>query len=208
MREVKEAEVRKAEIMEAAKKLFHNKGYLNTTTQDIIDDVGISRGLLYYHFKSKEDILFAIIEKHIGPLIAAFKSIASDQKKSAPEKVNSFLNSTVIQESSAVEEDYSLHEAIQLPENTFMMDRINHKLSHAMTASFSEIIQQGNEEGVFHVQYPKETAAFLMTGYLFVINSRSFDRDIETAMNYLKAFKLLLSTSLGVEVLFEELFEK
>jgi len=208
MREVKEAEVRKAEIMEAAKKLFHNKGYLNTTTQDIIDNVGISRGLLYYHFKSKEDILFAIVEKHIGPLIAAFKSIAKDKTQSASEKVNSFLKSTMIQESSAMEEDYSLHEAIQLPENTFMMDRINHKLSQAMTVSFTEIIDQGNEEGVFHVKYPKETAAFLMTGYLFVINSRSFDRDIETAMNYLNAFKLMLRVSLGAEALFEDLLEK
>ncbi len=208
MREVKEAEVRKAEIMEAAKKRFHSKGYLNTTTQDIIDDVGISRGLLYYHFKSKEDILFAIVEKHISPLIAVFKSIAKDQTQSAKEKVNAFLNSTMIQESSAEEEDYSLHEAIQLPENTFMMDRINHKLSQAMTASFTEIIEQGNKEGVFHVQYPKETADFLMTGYLFVINSRSFVRDIEAAMNYLNAFKLLLSTSLDAEALFEEQFKK
>ncbi len=204
MREVKEAEVRKAEIMDAAKILFHNKGYLSTTTQDIIDEVGISRGLLYYHFKSKEDILFAIVEKHIGPLIAVFKSIANDQTQSAKEKVNSFLDSTMIQESSAMEEDYSLHEAIQLPENTFMMDRINHKLSLAMTSCFSEIIQQGNKEGVFNVKYPKETAVYLMTGYLFVVNSRSFDRDIEKAMNYLKAFKILLSTALGSEDLFEE----
>ncbi|MCR3955348.1 MAG: TetR/AcrR family transcriptional regulator [Gudongella sp.] len=204
MREVKEAEVRKAEIMDAAKILFHNKGYLSTTTQDIIDEVGISRGLLYYHFKSKEDILFAIVEKHIGPLIAVFKSIANDQTQSAKEKVKSFLNSTMIQESSAMEEDYSLHEAIQLPENTFMMDRINHKLSLAMTSCFSEIIQQGNEDGVFHVKYPKETAAYLMTGYLFVVNSRSFDRDIDKAMNYLEAFKILLSMALGVEDLFEE----
>ena len=53
MRDVKEPEVRKAEIMDAAIRLFTRKGYLNTTTQDIIDEVNISRGLLYYHFKNK-----------------------------------------------------------------------------------------------------------------------------------------------------------
>ena len=57
MRDVKEPEIRKAEIMDAAIGLFTRKGYLNTTTQDIIDEVNISRGLLYYHFKNKEDIL-------------------------------------------------------------------------------------------------------------------------------------------------------
>lgn len=44
MRDVKESEVRQAEIMDAALSLFIEKGYLNTTTQDIIDRVKISRG--------------------------------------------------------------------------------------------------------------------------------------------------------------------
>ena len=50
MRDVKEVEVRRAEIMSAALQLFAQKGYLKTRTQDIIDKLGISRGLLYYHF--------------------------------------------------------------------------------------------------------------------------------------------------------------
>ena len=41
MRDVKEPEVRRAEIMDAAIRLFAVKGYLNTTTQDIIDEVKI-----------------------------------------------------------------------------------------------------------------------------------------------------------------------
>ena len=49
--------MRRAEIINAAMLLFMEKGYLNTTTQDIVDKVKISRGLLYYHFKNKEDIL-------------------------------------------------------------------------------------------------------------------------------------------------------
>ena len=54
MRDVKEVEVRRAEIMSAALQLFAQKGYLKTRTQDIIDKLGISRGLLYYHFKARE----------------------------------------------------------------------------------------------------------------------------------------------------------
>jgi len=121
MREVKDPEVRKAEIMDAAKKLFYTKGYLNTTTQDIINALNISRGLLYYHFKSKEDVLYSIVEKHIEPMISQFKLITYDEKLSAKEKVVSFLNSTIIQESTVAKEDYLLQEAIELPENTFMM---------------------------------------------------------------------------------------
>ena len=47
MRDVKEPEIRRAEIMDAAMQLFIEQGYTNTTTQDIVDKVNISRGLLY-----------------------------------------------------------------------------------------------------------------------------------------------------------------
>lgn len=53
MRDVKEPEIRRAEIMDAAMILFMEKGYTNTTTQDIVDKVNISRGLLYYHFQAE-----------------------------------------------------------------------------------------------------------------------------------------------------------
>ncbi len=53
MREVKKPEERKAEILAMSKQLFAQKGYMNTTTQDIISSLNISRGLLYYHLSQK-----------------------------------------------------------------------------------------------------------------------------------------------------------
>src|SRR6056297_2152953 len=198
MREVKNPEVRKAEIMQAAKKLFYEKGYLNTTTQDIIKSLNISRGLLYYHFDSKEDILFSIVEKHTEPLLKKFNIIANNKKLTVKEKVKSFLDSTIISESSAEQEDYAVHDAIQLPENSFMMDKINHKLSYNMAKCFAEIIKEGNEEGIFVVEYPEELSAYLMTAYTFVISDKHFHKnDLEKATNYLKAFKQLLNQTLN-----------
>ena len=46
MRDAKESEVRRLEIMNAAMQLFMEKGYTNTTTQDIVDKVNISRGFI------------------------------------------------------------------------------------------------------------------------------------------------------------------
>ena len=53
MRVVKEAEERRNEILDAADMLFADKGFDNTSTNDILEKVGIARGTLYYHFKSK-----------------------------------------------------------------------------------------------------------------------------------------------------------
>ena len=71
MRIVKEAEERREEILDAAEKLFTAKGFDNTSTGDILDAVGIARGTLYYHFKSKEDILDGAIQRITGRLMQA-----------------------------------------------------------------------------------------------------------------------------------------
>ena len=53
---------RQQEILEAAARVFHAKGYESTSIQDIADSVGILKGSLYYYITSKEDLLFEIIQ--------------------------------------------------------------------------------------------------------------------------------------------------
>lgn len=53
---------RQNEILEAAARVFHEKGYESTSIQDIADSVGILKGSLYYYISSKEDLLYEIIQ--------------------------------------------------------------------------------------------------------------------------------------------------
>jgi AcrR family transcriptional regulator len=50
-------------LLEAAEELFATKGYAATTTREISDHAGLSRGLLYYHFPSKEALFNALIKE-------------------------------------------------------------------------------------------------------------------------------------------------
>lgn len=50
-------------IVDASIKLFIEKGYEQTTIQDILDALNLSKGGLYHHFKSKEEILEAVKQK-------------------------------------------------------------------------------------------------------------------------------------------------
>ena len=52
----------KAKIVEAAWELFHEKGYDNTTIDDIIKRSGTSKGSFYYHFDSKDAFLGTLSE--------------------------------------------------------------------------------------------------------------------------------------------------
>ena len=49
-------------IIEKANRLFYTKGYNQTSFADIAQAVGITKGNLHYHFRSKEDLLEAIID--------------------------------------------------------------------------------------------------------------------------------------------------
>lgn len=79
MRVVKEAAVRRNEILDAAEQLFVTKGFDGTSTNDILEKVGIARGTLYYHFKSKEEILDAMIQRISEGLVKRVAGIAGQK---------------------------------------------------------------------------------------------------------------------------------
>ena len=54
-------EITVEKILDAAQRLFLEKGYDNTTIQDIVDELGgLTKGAVYHHFKSKEEIMDAV----------------------------------------------------------------------------------------------------------------------------------------------------
>lgn len=54
------------QIVEAADRLFYRQGFERTSFTDIADAVKISRGNFYYHFKTKDEILDAVIETRLA----------------------------------------------------------------------------------------------------------------------------------------------
>ena len=198
MRDVKDPEIRRAEIMDASMLLFMEKGYANTTTQDIVDKVNISRGLLYYHFKNKEDILYCLVERYSEKLLRDIHVIVNDDDKTAIEKIRAFIDATII---SA--EGTELQKTVDLKENRYMLDKLSHKLIEKLTIYFERIINQGISEKVFSVKYPSETAEFLMTAYVFVSNNIGIKTSKkEPVKDYLNAFKIMLEQNLNTKGLF------
>ena len=203
MRDVKDPEIRRAEIMDATMLLFMEKGYTNTTTQDIVDKVNISRGLLYYHFKNKEDILYCLVERYSEKLLRDIHVIVYDEDKTAIEKIRAFIDATIISTDNVSAEGTELQKTVDLEENRYMLDKLSHKLIEKLTIYFERIINQGISEKVFSVKYPSETAEFLMTAYVFVSNNIGIiTSKKEPVKDYLNAFKIMLEQNLNTKGLF------
>jgi AcrR family transcriptional regulator len=60
------AEKRQAQLISAAMEVFNRKGYGGATTEDIAREAGVTKGAIYFHFKSKEDIFLAVVKETAG----------------------------------------------------------------------------------------------------------------------------------------------
>lgn len=68
----------KRRILTAAAKLFRERGFDRCTVRDLAEDVGILSGSLFHHFRSKDEILFAVMEEVIMDMDAALAAALSD----------------------------------------------------------------------------------------------------------------------------------
>ena len=124
MRVVKDAEERKNEILDVAERLFCTKGFDQTSTNDILNEIGIARGTLYYHFKSKEDILDAMIERVTNQMIAKAAIIALDDSIPVLER----LTRTIMSMNLDNELGDMIMEQVHKPQNALLHQKLENRL--------------------------------------------------------------------------------
>ena len=70
-----DAEQRRKQILECARKLFSERGYYQTQISDIQHEAGVARGTIYQYFQNKEDLFQTLLEK----LYSDWKNMLSEQ---------------------------------------------------------------------------------------------------------------------------------
>ncbi|MBC8313964.1 MAG: TetR/AcrR family transcriptional regulator [Bacteroidetes bacterium] len=90
-------------ILEAAKKVFHRKGYEGARMQEIADEAGINKALLHYYFRSKEKLFEAVFEDALSGIMRLVSTIFFSDKP-LKDKIQSFLCSylNIITENSYI----------------------------------------------------------------------------------------------------------
>ena len=169
MRIVKEAQERRNEILDVAEHLFMKKGFDGTSTNDILQAVGIARGTLYYHFKSKEDIMDALIDRKSENLLKKARISADDRAISVHERLISVIMAIKLNET----DDNEFMEHIHKPQNALMHQKIQKTMISGITPILTDVVQDGIQQGLFHTLYSYE-AVEMMVVYLNTI----FDNDL------------------------------
>lgn len=71
-----EYDKRRDDILDVATRLFASKGFMPTTVADIADASQISKSLIYYYYKSKEDILYDVMHDYVESLLETLRDVA------------------------------------------------------------------------------------------------------------------------------------
>ena len=197
MRIVKEAAERKNEILDAAAELFAAKGYDETSTGDILDRVGIARGTLYYHFKSKEDILDALIERINAALIAGAKAAAEDRSLPVVERIVRAVISLKLDAGEATI-GHEVLQQVHRPQNALMHQKMLQSLLDGVVPVLTGLVEEGNVQGIFHASYPRETVEMLVLYPATFFDDR-YPQTPEQLMNRVQAFIHSAERLLGAE---------
>src|SRR3712207_2425068 len=80
----RQAEERRNQLVDAALRLFAEKGFEKTTIKDLTEAVGVAQGLIYHYFESKEELLFAAVDRH-GFLPELRRVLAASYERPAEE---------------------------------------------------------------------------------------------------------------------------
>lgn len=192
---VKSAEERRLEIILTSEKLFRENGYSNTSVDAIIKEMGVAKGTFYYYFKSKEDVLEAIVENTIEQIVTMAEEVADDPSMDALTKMQLLLSDSHIGDEDTTEVVEHLH----LAENRELHEVSNVQTVLKLSPVFAKIIEQGNEEGVFDAERPLATFQFLLAGAQFLLDGGLFAFSEEEMVERRLVLQEIIEKSLGSE---------
>jgi TetR/AcrR family transcriptional regulator, transcriptional repressor for nem operon len=88
--------VTRDQILDTATRLIHLRGYHGTSLDDVLSGSGVGKGNFYYHFKSKEELAYAIIDRVVDAFIArTLEPIFADTAADPIMQIHAFLDRVV-----------------------------------------------------------------------------------------------------------------
>ena len=150
-------EVTVEKILDVSKRLFTQKGYDSTTIQDIVDELGgLTKGAIYHHFKSKEEIMKALGDKLFfdnNP----FEAVRGRTDLNGLQKIREML---AVNQSDAQRNELN-SQAIPILENPRILAAAIEANRKVLTPLWFELIDEGRRDGSIETEYAKELSEFL-----------------------------------------------
>ena len=178
---MKKGERRKQDLLNIAYRMFIEKGYENTSVDDIIAEAGIAKGTYYYYFESKEATLESVIEMMIEKAENIAKAALMNPVP-IPQKLAS-----VVYAFRPNKDEIVITDVLERKENIVMHDKIGKKIVEVAVPILSDIVREGIAQGIFACTNVEERVKMLL-----IMSQNMFDygaysnKDIEVYVDMLE----------------------
>ncbi|EOH76842.1 MULTISPECIES: TetR/AcrR family transcriptional regulator [Enterococcus] len=178
-------------ILDALQELLYEGTAGTASVQDIASKAGIAKGGLYYYFKSKEEVLDALVERQYSNVIETCRIKLAAVNVAASEKIKLllyFYRSTAVDQSI----DVALHE----PQNAAIHQKSMAFIMRQLAPIVADILQQGVAEKIFVCDQPEQMAEILLSPIIFLLDPGLFTWTDHEVQLKLKALAHMLEASL------------
>ncbi len=192
-------------ILGVAFRLFMEKGYEHTSIQDIINNLGgLSKGAIYHHFKSKEDILVAVIDRMTAESNQMLADIRDSSGLSGEEKLKKIFRESI---SRSVQNDI-FTVAPDFHDNPKLLFSLLHDtIDNAAPNYILPIIRQGISDGSIKTDYPEQLAELILLAANVWLNPMIFDSTEEESRRKFMVFRQMLQ-GFGLDIVDNETLER
>lgn len=153
--------VRREAFVATATTLFQTRGYEQTSIQDILDELGMSRGAFYHYFDSKGALLDGVVEQMVDDAMASVGPQLSDPGLNAVAKLRTLFSGIAAWKTEHAELTLAIAEVWLSDHNVLVRDRFRKVVVEQLMPPLGAILRQGVAEGAFAVDDPEGTAQVL-----------------------------------------------
>ena len=162
MRITKEPEVRRQEIMDAALKLFGEKGYEKTSITDIAMAVGVAQGLCYRYFPTKEALFDSAIEQYADVLVEQMVSFEKNENKTLRQIIEDMPL-------TMEERDTKYYPVFHGAENKKFHNQLTLKVCERLIPFVEKLLQQARQKAEIKFDDLQTAATFCVYGQLGIL---------------------------------------
>lgn len=188
----KAPEERRLELVETAERLFFRRGFDETTVSDIVKELNVAQGTFYCYFKSKDDVLAAVIHRSISLGVEKLRAAIDRPFRDAGERLSRLV--------SVMLSEYAGHSKLALymqkESNAGIHQKSVVEVVSRVTPLFEEVIRDGNHTHDFSVEHPSEMASLLVGILVHIFHTRGLIDEPQRCERMCATMTQILASSL------------
>lgn len=145
-------------ILDAAYELFVERGYENTSIQNIIDRTALSKGAIYHHFESKESILLAVFRRVAESIAMESRKVVETKDMTGRQKIQKILLN-VFDDKKQMQLVHAMPNLLESPHILALYLKIT--MEEITPRYLYPVIQEGIRDGSIVCEHPMEVAELL-----------------------------------------------